>query len=301
MGAEGSRRGPSRINTVEDALRELVRNARDAGARTIYVASVLKGRRYRTLVVLDDGSGIPESHRDLIFDPGVTTRHLAPVHDVNPRGTPHGAGLSLYHIRRAAVTAEVTSATSPTAVRVTLDTHTIPERALQSGSRPSRSNQVATLRAFLADSPPGVNPPRLYLASPARVLATILNNRIIHYSWLPGGGGKGIEDTVRFADRVGFGISERTIRRVVKGEIPCVRPLSRRVEGNAGRPERAGRPVGRDGSSLFLGPGEVREISDILSRSARASYLEVGALTVTSRAGEIVLKATVFEPEEEYE
>ena len=301
MGPEGYRRGPSRINTVEDALRELVRNARDAGARNIYVASVLKGRRYRTLIVLDDGGGIPESHRDLIFEPGVTTRHLAPVQDANPRGTPHGAGLSLYHIRRAAVAAEVTSATNPTTIRVTLDTHTIPERALQSGSRPSRSNQEATLRGFLDDSQPGVNPPRLYLASPARILATILNNRIIHQSWLPGGGDVGPEDIVRFAGRVGFGVSERTIRRVMKGEIPTVRPISRQVEGNAGRRERAVRSVGRDRPSLSLGPGEVREISAILSRSANASYLEVGALTVTSRAGEIVLKATVFEREEEYE
>jgi hypothetical protein len=54
-GVEGARRAPSRISSVEDALFELLRNARDAGARNVYVASTLHRRRYRTLTVLDDG------------------------------------------------------------------------------------------------------------------------------------------------------------------------------------------------------------------------------------------------------
>ena len=77
-GVEGARRGPSRISYVEDALLELLRNSRDAGATRIYVASTLKNKRYRTLTVIDDGHGIPESHRNLILEPGVTTRHLNP-------------------------------------------------------------------------------------------------------------------------------------------------------------------------------------------------------------------------------
>ncbi len=78
-GPEGARRGPSRITHVEDALLELARNARDASATSIYVASTLTDRRYRTLTVIDDGHGIPDSHKDLILEPGVTTRHLSPV------------------------------------------------------------------------------------------------------------------------------------------------------------------------------------------------------------------------------
>ena len=34
-GLEGARRGPSRITHVEDALLELLRNARDAGATSV--------------------------------------------------------------------------------------------------------------------------------------------------------------------------------------------------------------------------------------------------------------------------
>ncbi len=303
MGAEGSRRGPSRINTVEDVLRELVRNSRDAGARNVYVASVLKGRRYRILTILDDGHGIPESHRDLAFEPGVTTRHLAPIQepDLIPNATPHGAGLSLFHIRRAAIDAEFTSTSSPTGIRVILDTHSLPERALQSGSRPSRSNQEATLRAFLQSNSPGVNPPDLYLASPSRILATILNNRIIHSGWLRDVRGSDVARIAEFADDVGLEVSSRTIRRVMGGEVPTALPLSRHEDEGSKKRERTGVSGVRDGPSLVLGPGEVREISAILSRTARAGYLDIGELKVQSRAGEIVLKASVFEPEDEYE
>ncbi|HZY56506.1 MAG TPA: ATP-binding protein, partial [Rubrobacteraceae bacterium] len=104
MGAEGLRRSsPGRLRFVEDALFELLRNARDAGARNIYVASTLKARRYRTLTVIDDGHGIPETHKHLVFEPGVTTRHLDPVPYSNREDARHddvllhGAGLSLYH------------------------------------------------------------------------------------------------------------------------------------------------------------------------------------------------------------
>src|SRR5438270_14091263 len=62
-GTEGLRRSPRPLRSVEDALLELLRNARDAGARNIYVASSLKARRYRTLIVFDDGRGIPETHK----------------------------------------------------------------------------------------------------------------------------------------------------------------------------------------------------------------------------------------------
>ena len=115
-GAEGTRRAPSRIAYVEDALLELLRNARDADAENVYVASILNRRRYRTLTVLDDGHGIPSSHRDLIFQAGVTTRHLNPITDPPGGGSqnpPHGAGLSLYHIREAALEATLLKQSLP--------------------------------------------------------------------------------------------------------------------------------------------------------------------------------------------
>jgi hypothetical protein len=284
-GAEGTRRSPSRLVYVEDALLELLRNARDAGARNVFVASTLKNRRYRTLTVLDDGHGIPDSHIALIFEPGVTTRHLSPVlDDADP--APHGAGLSLYHIKSAALSAEVLSASAPTSVKVTFDTHALPERSLQSPSRPSHTNLLATLQNFAA------NDLDLYYASPARILATLLKNHIIQ------------QPTTTRALRgramaLGLEVSLRTAQRVWRGEIAPV--VGVREERKMVREEKkAGRGLG-DGPVLVLGEEERGSIADILRKAATASYLELGELELHARPGEISMRARVYEPEEEYE
>ncbi len=287
-GPEGARRNPSRLRHVEDALAELVRNARDAGATTIYVATTLKGRRYRSLTVIDDGAGVPVTHRDLIFEPGVTSRHLRPVADPDDP-VPHGAGLSLYHLKNAALSAELLSASSPTAIKATFDTRTLPERALQSGSRPSRSNLLATLQRFAA------NPasPTLHLGSPARILATLLRNRIIQTSGSPA-------DLRVAAAGIGLDLSLRTAQRVWRGEVRTVGAVQ--APGGGGREyERRAKPVGVGGPSLALGEDERGEIAAILRRAARASYLELGNLELESRPGEISMRARVYEPEEDYE
>jgi Histidine kinase-, DNA gyrase B-, and HSP90-like ATPase len=281
-GAEGSRRGPSPISCVEDALLELLRNARDAGAHNVFVASTLKRRRYRTLTVIDDGHGIPETHKALIFEPGVTTRHLNPVLD-DP--TPHGAGLSLYHIKNAALNASLTSTSSPTAIKATFDIRTLPERALQSTSRPSRTNLLATLQNF-----PTLN---LYYASPARILATLLENHIIQRTRTT----HGLHER---ASGLGLEMSLRTVQRVWRGEIT---PVGRvRGEGRSAGRGKGETGQGHDGGPvLALGEEERGGIADILRRAARASYLEVGELELRSRPGEISVRARVYEPEEEYE
>ena len=277
---------------VEDALLELLRNARDAGAASIYVASTLKSRRYRTLTVIDDGGGIPGTHMDLIFEPGVTSRHLHPVPD--PSGIPHGAGLSLFHIKNAALEARVTSASSPTALRFTFDTHTLPERALQSGSRPSRSNLQATVASFAHDSRPS-----LYHGPPARILATLLKNRII----------PSCDSAAKLSRRavdLGLEVSLRTVQRVWRGEVRPVGAVSpARAGDDAGRKERDRRrtedgPI-EDGPVLVVGEEERGAVADILRRAARASFLEVGELQLESRPGEISVRVRVYEPEETYE
>jgi hypothetical protein len=281
-GPEGARRNPSRLRYVEDALVELLRNARDAGATTIYVASTLKSRRYRVLTVIDDGSGIPETHTDLIFEPGVTSRHLRPVPD--PAGTPHGAGLSLYHIKNAALDARVTSASSPTALKVTFDTRTLPERALQSGSRPSRSNLHATLASFAQTGP------TLYHGPPARILATLLKNHIIQKP-----------DTAaelrQRAVGLGLDVSLRTVQRVWRGEVMPVGEVSPAKVGM----EKGVRRGSEDGPVLAVGEEEKGAVADILRRAARASYLEIGELQLESRPGEISVRARIYEPEEDFE
>jgi Histidine kinase-, DNA gyrase B-, and HSP90-like ATPase len=285
-GAEGARRHPSPLRCVEDALLELLRNSRDAGAHSVFIASTLKHRRYRTLTVLDDGVGIPETHRALIFEPGVTSRHLSPVLD-HPREAPHGAGLSLYHIKKAATRAEVLSTSAPTAVKTTFDTHTLPERTLQSTSRPSRTNLLGTLQTFATTSEI-----KLYYASPSRTLATLLQNHILH----PPATVAAMHEA---AGRLGLEVSLRTARRVWRGEIA---PVGNVVEGSITRMEKSkGAMAMSEGPVLALGEEERSDIADILRRAAGASYLEVGELELRTRPGEISVRARVYEPEEEYE
>ena len=297
-GVEGARRGPSRITHVEDALAELLRNARDADAHNVLVASTLTRRRFRTLTVLDDGHGIPEAYADLVFDPGVTTRHLDPVVDLSERraapygATAHGAGLSLYHIRQAAVAAEVLSPARPTAIRATFDTEILPERALQSETRPSNSNLRSVVQHFAGHLPPGRRT-RAYYGPPARILATLLHNHVIHMQ-------RGAGELAAVAGQIGLGLSVRTVQRVLRGEIAPLRPVSAGKEGRkVVRRSREG--VGGGGPVLTLGEGEKAEIADILRRAARAGYLELEELKIEARPGEVSLRARVYEPEDEYE
>jgi hypothetical protein len=281
-GTEGARRAPRPLRCVEDALLELLRNSRDAGATRVFVASTLRSRRYRILTVLDDGEGIPETHADLIFEPGVTTRHLRPVPD--PAG-PHGAGLALYHIRNVALRAEVLSTSSPTSIKIAFDTRTFPERSLQSSSRPSRTNLRATLEAFARD-----NRLTLHYGPPASILATLLRYRIIQ----PEEGAGRLWQT---ASALGLEVSLRTVQRVLRGEREPLGRVAGERKVAAGR-QRGGR---EDGPVLALGEQERASIADILRRAARASYLEVEGVTLESRPGEVHVRARVYEPEEEYE
>ena len=327
LGAEGLRRSPGRLRSVEDALFEFLRNARDAGARNVYVATSLSARRYRQLVVIDDGRGIPEPHKHLVFEPGVTTRHLSPVPERGPApnpAVPHGPGLSLYHIKNAALSAEILSASSPTAIRAIFDTRSLPEKRLQSNARrTSKNNLPATLARFAAEpSSSGPNPPRLYHASPARILSRLLENRIIQYkdARIYGGGrssGSSSNNSIKGARRVreaagllGLEVSLRTVQRVLAGEIPAAGEVTTDAVGCGGAvsggrvssvsSDAAGRE-GPEGPILSVGDEDLAEIRSVLRRAARSSYLELAALDIEARHGEWILKARVYEQEDEYE
>ncbi len=272
---------------------ELLRNARDARAKNIYVASVLRRRRYRTLTVIDDGHGIPDRYRDLIFEPGVTTRHLDPSYEPSGlTGVPHGAGLSLYHIRELALKAAVMSTNSPTSVTVTFDTRNIRERSLQSDTRPSRTNLLAAMRDFATnwvDNPLHVN---LYYGKPATILATMLNNRIIHTT----------DSSTALMDKakdLGLEMSFRTVHSVREGKVSIARALSSSIPPQVVGKRREHNSGG--GPLLRLGEEEMSGIKDILGRAARGSYLELEDLGFESKPGEISVRARVYEPEDEYE
>ncbi|MGH3089695.1 MAG: ATP-binding protein, partial [Rubrobacteraceae bacterium] len=282
-GAEAPRRAPSPISHVEDALAELLRNSRDAGAKNVYVASTLRNRRHRVLTVIDDGSGVPEAYAQAIFDPGVTTRHLDPVRD---RDSPHGAGLSLHHIKNAALEAKLVHAASPTSIRCVFDTHALPERSLQSESRSSQTNLLATTKTFARENPPLA----LHCASPSIILATLIDNRIIQTT-KPEGIRAG-------AKRIGIEVSSRTARRISRGEVSASGGVSDKVGRSRGARGR-GRVL--DGPLLALGEKERADIASALRRVARAGYLDIGETKYEVRPGEVEIKVQIREPEDEYE
>ncbi len=314
LGAEGARRSPGRIYYVEDALHELLRNSRDAGARNIYVASSLRARRYRTLVVMDDGQGLPETHGHLIFEPGVTTRHLDPIPPGPEGDLPHGAGLSLYHVKNAALSSEILSTSSPTAIKIVFDTHTLPEKSLQAGSRPSKTNLLATTTKFAPT--PFTPQPRIYHASPASILARLLKDHIIQIgrdgsregvriksieSTNKGSQARGVREA---ASALGLEVSLRTVQRVVAGDVSAAREISPSPGGLRGG-NRVGsgeaRSEGPGGPILSIGNDDLAEIRSVLRRAAASSYLGLAGLDFEARPGEVILRGRVYEPEEEYE
>jgi hypothetical protein len=98
---------------------------------------------------------------------------------------------------------------------------------------------------------------------------------------------------------LGLELSLRTAQRVWRGEIAAVgRIVSKRREKGVRRPRGEDGP---EGPVLVLGEEERDGIADILRRAARTGYLELGELELRTRRGEVLMRARVYEPEEEYE
>ena len=65
--AEAERRQAAHdIRSTEDIVIEMLRNARDAHAKSIFLAVSREGQR-RRLVMVDDGDGVPPSMHERIF------------------------------------------------------------------------------------------------------------------------------------------------------------------------------------------------------------------------------------------
>lgn len=118
------------IRSSEDVVIELLRNARDAGARHIYLATSKEGNE-RSITVIDDGCGIPATMHKEIFQPRVTSKLDTMALD---KWGVHGRGMALYSI--TANTKEATVVQSEpekgTAIRVITDTSTLAEKRDQS-------------------------------------------------------------------------------------------------------------------------------------------------------------------------
>lgn len=244
------------IRWVEDAAVELLRNARDAEARTIYLATAREGSQ-RTVVCIDDGLGVPVSMRDRIFEARVTSKLDTMAMD---KWGVHGRGMALFSIRHNATEACV-RASEPgggSAFVTRFDCDALPERADQS-SWPQvgidEGGQLAVVRGphnivraavdFALDCRDRVD---VFFGSPSDILATLVQHgreRLDCWDhavaptlqtvpvWMRPALATNASELIAYASGLGIVVSERTAYRIFSGDIAAVPSLVETVVRHA--------------------------------------------------------------------
>ena len=263
------------VRCVEDAVIELLRNARDAGARHVYVATSREGD-LRATTVLDDGAGIPEDMHERVFEARVTSKLDSVRTD---RWGVHGRGMELFSIRENAVSAGVAS-TVPgggAAIRVVKDATRLPERADQSswpeveaGEGGALScvrgphNIVRTCCEFALDEHPGLE---VYLGSPAEIVATararaattVDPSELLFLDSL-----EGLPVLERL--RVSADAAELRAHRIVSGEIRPIASVASRLTGRSAPPVAREVDLVRDRRGLRVSREDLEEFTRALER-----------------------------------
>ncbi len=283
--AEAERRQAKHdIRCVEDIVIEMLRNARDAHARHIYLAS-WREDKLRHLTFIDDGDGVPAALREAIFEPRVTSKLETMVVD---RWGVHGRGMALYSIRQNTLDAHVADAREGegSSFCVEVDTEALGERTDQS-SLPKLQRDAETGQLSVESGPHNIvrtcvefaleerDHVSVYLGTPADILAALVaqGRRQLDDEQLlfcddvaelpvcmrPAAANDAAE-LCEVACGLALPISERTAHRVLGGQIaPAVAPLSKLVgtarvkEPKAGNiyKDRRGLKVGKEDLERF--------------------------------------------------
>ena len=288
--AEAERRQAKHdIQHVEDIVVEMLRNARDAGASTIYVATA-KEEGVRTLLFLDDGCGVPADMQERIFDARVTSKLESMRMD---RWGVHGRGMALFSIRENVESASVVSSGKElgSSFSVVVDCSQLPERADQStwpavskgedGSYVCKGprNIVRTAAEFALEE---LHTCDVYIGSPTEVAATLYAHalRAVDRSKLLFiddsdelpvverlGCAADAADFIRIAGSLGLTLSERTAHRILAGAIRPVRSISARLlRERSEQPEPAAVDLSKDRRGLKISKDDVAEFSRTMER-----------------------------------
>ncbi len=239
------------IRCVEDVVRELVRNSRDANSRRIYVASQKEKNRWRYITVIDDGKGIPESVQKRIFDSRVTSKAEEVVEDLFGI---HGRGMALFSIKNTVDSIHlVRSEEGRGAIfKVVIDTHKLNEKGDQStfprlnmeegriipqGTR----NILHTLVEFVFEE----NPPEIFYGSNSETLSLLYahSNEILRIQPHSSSEDKSIlpmwhdislikegKRLQEYAEGLGLEVSQRNAFRILDGEINPPPSINQRAE-----------------------------------------------------------------------
>ena len=279
------------IQHVEDIVIEMLRNARDAGADKVYIATA-KEEGVRTLLFIDNGGGVPDDMRERIFDARVTSKLETMKMD---RWGVHGRGMALFSIRQnvdeARVVASGVGLGSAFSVRV--DTARLSERADQSTWPQAAKgddgayacvrgphNIVRTACEFALEELRGCN---VYLGTPTEVAATLYAHaagkldagRLLFVdtaSDLPVverlGMAADAADLMQIAAGLGIEISERTAHRIIAGQIAALRSVSARLLRERDTDAARKRPVDleRDRRGLKISRDDMEAFSRTMER-----------------------------------
>jgi hypothetical protein len=253
------------IRSAEDVVVELLRNARDAHAERIFVATGREAHD-RSLVVIDDGVGIPASMHERVFEPRVTSKLDTMVMD---SWGVHGRGMALFSIRSNVREAEIV-ASEPhrgTALRVVADVNSLPERADQSTWPDVAQDEEGLLHVVrgprniarrvveFALEHPGID---VYFGSYSELAATMAT--LAHFEideadllfcedlsrlavWQRPGASSTAAELAASTGEVGLPLSERTAQRIMAGDITPLRTVRAIASGTS---DKAREPVAPD-------------------------------------------------------
>lgn len=302
--AEAERRQAKHdIRCVEDVVIEMLRNARDANAHSIYLATSRDGS-IKTLTFLDDGDGIPADMHERVFEPRVTSKLDSMVMDT---WGVHGRGMALYSIRSNARDASVV-ASAPrlgSALSVVIDLETLPEKTDQSSMPVLEREKDGSYH--VASGPHNVNRTvvefaidclgklDVYLGSPAEIAATLVHNGTIQlddsqrlfcddpsgvpYVLRPSLASDAIE-LARFCGELGLEMSDRTAHRILSGSIePCEPILNELI--SRGKGTRAPKEVDifKDRRGLKIAADDLasfsRALEQAFSEISQKYYIEL--------------------------
>lgn len=290
------------IRSTEDIVIEILRNSRDAQARSVFLALSREGTR-RKLCLIDDGEGIPPAMQGKVFEARVTSK-LDTMH-MDKWGV-HGRGMALFSIAENAERASVVCSGEGkgTSIAIETDLDALPEKTDQSsvpvfsydengeirirGPRNlyrmvcefayehreslsvycgSQTDIAATLYAF-GNATVSARA-RAFVADPSELAVA----KRLCLATDP-------ESFATLAQSIGLEMSERSARRILDGSIRGLEAVSETLsfEGRGAVRAKAGKPLAADARGLRIAPSDLDDFSTNLKAAfgdlANRYYLE---------------------------